>query len=304
MISMMLGVESRRAHAVSGERVAVRRQVRASFRRVGEKRFVLARLGFRLLLGRDWRAAVLGFTFLKAVDDHVDADPDRERALSWFAERRKRLREAYQGREPAPDRSEPEAVRRIDADGIAFARYDRAHGSPLRSWFEEELDVIEGDVADRGTAMAKLEDLEVWAVRAGRPIVLGMGYFIAPGVTLAPAYVDLASRAYLVADSLVDLKQDLELDVIKVPKDAIEKYGIQTRTNATGGMRIRFPDPGIDRWLEEYGRTVLGYMEATLEAMCDVPSLKTRVLHRMMLNQKRARLRKFLAKRGIRVEVA
>jgi hypothetical protein len=276
-------------------------QLRESFRRVGEKRYALARPGFRLLLGRDWRAALLGYTFLKALDDHVDEERDRDAALAWTADRRARFRDAYAGRRAAPS-ADPEA-RRIDADGRAFARYDRSHGAPLSEWVEQELDIIQGDVANRGTAMEKLDDLEAWAVDAGRPILLAMAWFQA--VPLAPAYVDLASRAYLVADSLIDLKQDLAYDVIKIPREVIARYEIAWRRSETGhGKTIPFPQPAIDRWLEDYAPTVVGYMDDTFRALRSLPSPRTRALHRMMLGQKRGRLRRFLARRGVQVEGA
>jgi hypothetical protein len=255
--------------------------VRASFQRVGEKRYGLARLGFRILLGRGWRIALLGFAYLKAVDNHVDAERDREQALAWLRERRSRLAQAYaEGMLPG----EPSE---IEADGLAFARYDRALGSPLRDWFEQELDVIEGDVSGRGATMS-LAELEAWTIRAGRPVVLCITHFTSPRRPLPPECVDRISKAYLLADSLLDVEEDLALDVIKIPREAIERHGI----------RLAFPDPGIDRWLAEYGPVVVRELDDALRAIWRIPGLRTRVLAAMMLRQKRRRLRSFLESRA------
>src|ERR1700752_117510 len=99
--------------------------VRAAFAAAGEKHFFLARLLYSTIFGAEWGQPILGFAYLKCLDDLVDDDLDSGRARALLATQRQFIERIYEGGPVADDLRPPERY------GHPFFDHDRQCGAPL-----------------------------------------------------------------------------------------------------------------------------------------------------------------------------
>ncbi len=259
--------------------------VREAFDASGEKHFLLARALYSLLFGRDWGQAILGFGYLKCLDDLVDEDPDVERALAVLARQTDFIRRVYE--HDRIDRSlvPPERF------GLPFFVYDRNSGGRLRHSFEAILATMEFDTRRRGVVLDEAE-LDAYFVELGSAVLRFLVFFGAPGFDPPPAFMATASRAYLIADSIIDVRHDLRLGVINLSREDVERFG----------LTLEAEDPLLLEWMKERAGAVLELFSEALSHGRRLDRRSLRFLSKLYLSTKRRKLCRFLAREGFRAE--
>jgi hypothetical protein len=263
------------------------RLLREAFHASGERNFRLAKLFYSLLLGRGWSWAILGFAYMKCVDNVVDEDADVERARSYLAARRALMARAY-GAE-----SGEESSCLPDRFGFPLFLHDAARGERLRPLFDAMLDTMDFDLRRR-EALLTTEDLDDYLVKTGETSIRFLAHFVSPTLELRPRYLDRASRAYLYADSLIDLRYDLEHGIVNIPAEDVERLG----------MKLRADDPALREWVTGRAHVTEELFREALAETRRIDSWRMRALSRLYLWRKRRALRRFLAREGIEPRAA
>ena len=256
--------------------------VREAFAAAGEKRFFLARVFYRTIFGADWKHAVLGFAYFKCLDTLVDEDPDARRALAVLAAQRRFIARVYAG-DAIDGLAPPERF------GAPFFAYDRAIGSPLRVEFETILASMDLDTRRRGRALDAAA-LDAYVLEVGGGVFRSLMYHAAPDVVLPTGFLEHASRAYLKADALIDLRHDLALGVVNVPAEDVERYGIT----------LDCSDSALRSWIEREAGRVLDDFATALAEGRRLGRWSLRLLAWLYLATKRRGLRRFLVREGLR----
>lgn len=259
-----------------------REVLKEAFFASGEKRFLLSKLFYRLLFGADWDFAILGFTYMKLLDNVIDEDPDVDRAAARLADQRQLLEDVYSGRPAERELPVPEKF------GALVCRYDRACGSQLRRYFEGMIETMEYDLRRRHRTSTRKE-LEAWAKKVGGTSIRYLAHFVSPRRPLPDGFVDRASLAYLNADSLIDLEEDLAQGIINVPAEEIERRGIT----------LEMSDPGLRGWMAEESARVMRQMDESIRESKTLRCFGMRLLTWLYLSRKGRKLARFLEQQGI-----
>lgn len=281
LLKVLLG-RNRRVLYPDGERVP-EPLLREAFAASGEKRFELSSRLYPRLFGPDWDYVLLGFAYVKVIDNVVDVEPDAEKALAYLSRQRRLLEACYGGAAPAAGE-----LPAPDRFGHQFFLQDARAGGPLRSCFEEVFAVMEFDVRRRGRVLSH-EELDAHLVATGEPGIRFLTTFMAPEVELPPAYLALASRAYLWADSLLDLEEDLADGLINVPAEAIERFQLTPAAD----------DRGLPLWVAEQAGRAMGYFDQALAQTDELEHPALILFCKLYLGRKRKKLVRLLESRGI-----
>jgi hypothetical protein len=257
--------------------------VREAFHASGEKHFLLSRLLYSTLFGAEWVQAILGFAYLKCLDNLVDEDPDADRALGLLAQQRSFIERIYGGGCIDP------ALRAPERFGAPFFLHDRATGGRVRPAIEAILSTMEFDMRRRGQAL-EAAVLDAYVVELGTAVLRFLARFAAPGVELPQPYAELAARAYLYADTLIDMWEDLAVGLINVPQEDI--------TGA--GLSLMRDDPRLRRWMSARAAVVLDLFAAAGARGRTLERRTLRLLSTLYLRTKRRKLRRFLRREGLR----
>jgi phytoene/squalene synthetase len=260
-----------------------REALKEAFHSSGEKNFHLAKLFYGLLIGSGWDFALLGFTYMKLLDDVIDEDPDTDRAVACLDDQRRLMEDVYSGRSPAK-----KALPVPGNYGLLVCRYDRACGSQLRQYFEDMIDTMEYDLRRRNRISTR-EELEDWAKKVGGVSIRYLAHFVSPRYPLSDHFVDLAGLAYLNADSLIDLEEDFAQGIFNIPSEEIE----------TRGIELEMSDPGVRRWIAEESAKVMQLLDEAIEESKRVKSFKMRLLTWLYLSRKGKGLARFVERQGI-----
>jgi hypothetical protein len=252
--------------------------VREAFDSAGEKHFRLARFFYSILFGRNWMFAILGFAYLKCLDDVVDEDVDTNRALGVLARQKRLIDRAYGGESVRESLPSPERF------GLPFFLYDRAHGNRLRTAFETVLSSMQFDTRRRGRLIGAAA-LDAYVVQLGSTVFRYLQHFAAPEATLDDRFAAVAARAYLYADALIDLRHDLRLGIVNVPEEDIVRYRLS----------LDLDDPHLRAWMARRAAFVLEQFEQALGLARRLESRPLRLLSRLYLSTKRRSLHRFLA---------
>ncbi len=252
--------------------------VRDAFYASGEKRYALARVVYPYLLGPDWRWAIVGWAYLKCLDDMVDEDTSTERSIEVLESQREMLKRIYDGGLPDPGRSAPECY------GERFCAWDRSCGAPLRTSIDALLETIEFDLRRRGSILSR-EEIDAYLLKIGGTLIDFLIHFAAPGLVLSDALHKAASRAYLYADTLMDLAHDLEFGLINIPVEDVEAAVVDLGTGFEG-CRL---------WVTARVPEVENYFDEAISLMRELPPA-TRVWCRFLLTNKRKAFQHFLDK--------
>jgi len=256
--------------------------VREAFDSAGEKHFHLARVFYSILFGRNWVFAILGFAYLKCLDDVVDEDTDTDRALAVLERQQELIRRAYAGDTVRESLPYPERF------GLPFFLYDRTRGNELRAAFETVFDSMRFDTTRRGR-LIDAAALDAYVVQLGSTVFRYLQHFAAPHTTLDDAFAAVAARAYLYADALIDLRHDLRLGVVNVPEEDIVRHR----------LCLDLDDPSLRGWMARRAAFVLDQFELALALARRLDSRSLRLLARLYLSTKRRSLRRFLAREGL-----
>ena len=131
--------------------------------------------------------------------------------------------------------------------------------------------------------------LDAYFVKMGQATIEYTTYFVSPGVRLPPSYIQSASRAYLYADTLMDLEHDLRLGIINIPAEDIEPFRLDLRA---GGDTLR-------HWVTTRSAAVEQYYREALRETARLDNFRIRLLSRLYLFRKRRRFRAFLEQMAI-----
>ncbi len=246
----------------------------------GEKRLWLARLFYGALFGRRWRPALLGFAYVKLVDNAIDRDHDAGRAKAFLDRQRALLSRCYSGEPPAADLPAP------DRFGAAFFAWDRRGGAPLRRPIEEVFDTFEVDLARRHRTISS-DELERLVLVAGAAVLSYLAWFVSPSLVLPRPLLERGSRAYIYADHVIDLEEDLRFGLCNVPLEEARALAIDPWSLAQVSQR----------WLQTRVPVVEGFFDDALAEVRRLPGPRIRILTRLYLSRKRRELDRFLAKR-------
>jgi phytoene/squalene synthetase len=256
--------------------------LKEAFHVSGEKRYYLARVFYSLILGSEWDYAILGFTYMKILDDIIDEDTDGERAAARLAVQRKLIEDVYSGRPP-----EVHGLPVPEKFGWYACMNDRDNGSPVRQHFESMIETMEYDLRRRNQTSTRKE-LEAWAMKVGGTSIRYLAHFASPRYPLPDDFVDRASLAYLCADSLIDVEEDLEQGLFNVPAGEIEKRRITLEKN----------DPGLRQWMTEEAPRVMGMLDDVITESKRLNSLTMRLLTWLYLSRKQKGLARFAERQG------
>lgn len=248
----------------------------------GEPLPLAKRTAFRLLLGEDWRYSLLGYAYLRCIDNTIDKVVDRATSLELMAAQRQFIAEAY---DDTLDTGEVVAPGRY---GLPFFVWDKDRGSPLRAQIEAFLDTMEFDTRRRGK-VPSAEDLDDYFLRTGRAFLRCLAYFATGKPDLPEPCLDLGSRAYLCADALMDLEEDLGVGLINIPPEVVDEYAID----------LAQPEPGLERWRPVRAAEVLEYFKQARDTVPLIDKLSMRILYRHYLARKKRRFLRFLRGRGL-----
>lgn len=273
----------RRRASYEAERMAAvsTQLVREAFRNAGERRYLLSKLFYTAIFGRRWDVAMVGWAYIKCLDDAVDEEPAADKALAVVATQRDLLARVYDGGPVDAALAVPESY------GRAFFAYDAQHGTRWRPLIETILDTMEFDVTRRHTLISA-EQLDGYMVELGAAIIRYTANFLADDFPLTDPFIRSASRAYLYADSLIDLEHDLRFGVINIPAEDVAAWQLD----------VAAPDPKRRQWVAERAPAVLGYFGEAIAAAAHLPGIRVKLLSRLFLSRKRAQLERFLARNG------
>lgn len=252
--------------------------VREAFHLSGEKHFGLARRLYPLVFGSRWTDAILAFAYLKCLDDLVDEDPDRERALATLARQRRVIAGAYAGEAAGDGGALSERF------GLPVFARDRGRGARLRPRFEAIVASMEFDTRRRGVQLDAAA-LDRYVVDLGDAVLHLFAELAAPGATLPPAVVGEGSRAYLYADALIDLSHDLACGVVNVPREDAD-------------WRSWVDEAPRHAWVAARAPQVLAHFARLGAHLGAVRPWTLRAFLALYLAAKRRKLRRFLAGRG------
>ena len=256
--------------------------VREAFGAAGERRFVVQRALYRALLGADWGQVVLGFAWLKRLDDLVDEDPDAGRALAVLAGHRDLVARVYAGVPIADALDGPARF------AVPFLVWDREQGSRLRTGVERLLASMEFDARRRGRVLDAAA-LAAYERDLGATITCNLVRLIAPTVALPAEFVAIASAAYLQADALIDLRHDLALGIVNISREDLARHAIAPDP----------AEPGLREWIAERGVRVLADFERAIALGRRLDRWSLRLLATLYLSTKRRGLRRFLAREAV-----
>ena len=254
--------------------------VREAFYAAGERNYLLSKLFYTGIFGRRWEVALVGFAYLKCLDNAVDEEPDCDKAFAVLASQRELISREYSGKSSGED------ITLLERYGRFFFRYDRAHGMWWRPLIETIVGTMEFDVRRRHVAMPR-ETLDCYFDTLGEAVIRYTAYFIAPGYPLHHSFIRSASRAYLYADSLIDLEHDLRFGLINVPAEDIEAWQLD----------VSAPNPRLIDWAAARAPAVLSLFSEALAEAPRLAGLRVRWLAQLFLSRKRTRLARFLDKR-------
>ena len=255
---------------------------REAMRASGEPLPPLKKLSYALLFGADWRYSMLGYAYLRCFDDILDVGRDEATSLELMAAQRGIMAAAYE------EGSEPEDPVSPARYGLPFFAWDRARGAPLRAQFESFLDTMEFDIRRRGRVPSAAE-LDDYVLTTGRAFLRCLAYFATGKPEMPASCLDLGSRAYLYADALMDLEEDLAVGLINIPPEVIEDHAID----------LEEPEAGLARWRPVRAGEVLEYFRQAGATVPMIDKLSLRILYRHFLHRKKRRFLRFLRQRGL-----
>lgn len=250
--------------------------VREAFNAAGEKRYILARLAYPYFLGTNWRWALVGWAYIKCLDDLVDEDEASESAIKKLKAQMQLLEQTYAGSLPDPGLS------KLESYGQKFFAWDRGCGAPLRSSVEMIIETMEFDLRRRGLALPR-EEIDAYIIKMGGAIADYFTHFAMPGRKPSAGLKNAGIRAYLYADTLMDLAHDLKFGLINIPAEDLESEGIYL----TKGFEA------CREWVALQAPRVEGHFDEAINLMREMPGC-TRLWCRFLLNRKRKAFRRFL----------
>ncbi|MFQ5995623.1 MAG: squalene/phytoene synthase family protein [Acidiferrobacterales bacterium] len=260
--------------------------LREAFEASREKNYFANKFLHMAMFGSAWRFALLGYAYLKIIDNAIDEDEDVQRALAFFGAKRAFMRDVYAGRVvdgefPVPDRF-----------GYHLFCYDRENDSYLRPFLDGMLDTMEFDLHRRNRILSAA-DLNKWAIDVGSAWLGYLGQLAARGPRLPKSFLEPASLAYIWADSIIDVEKDLRWGIISVSEDDIKRFGLTLDPS----------DSGLDGWINSQSEKVMGYFESALAETQRLKSRRMRVLANLYLRRKRKQLSRFVERRRMQTTV-
>lgn len=249
-----------------------------------EKNYMLSKILYSFILGlRDWEYSFLGFAYLKCLDNLIDKDINAERCWSFLTYQKEFIDDVYSNKLTERDLRIPEKL------GYYFFCYDKKNGSLLQPFILSIIETMEFDIRRRNKVLSKSE-LDSHAIKIGEATIKYLAYFVSKDLKLPQAFIDQASRAYVYADSLIDIKEDLKVGIINMPDEDICRYEIN----------LKIPDDRLDEWLAATSTKVLKHFKEALRETNHLNNLSMKILAYLYLFRKRNQLYKFLKQKGIK----
>jgi phytoene/squalene synthetase len=239
-------------------------------------------IAYRVLFGADWRYSMLGYAYLRCFDDIIDDKRDEASSLEMMASQREFMDAAYEGRLSQQELGVPARY------GLPFFLWDRERGAHLRPQFEAFLETMEFDISRRGRVLSAAE-LDAYFVKTGRAFLSCLSYFSTGKLDLLEHSLRVGSLAYLCADALMDLEEDLAVGLINIPREVLQEFEID----------LNSPEAGIERWRPVRAVEVLEYFHDARATIPSIESRSLRLLYRHFLSRKKRRFLRFLGTRGI-----
>ncbi len=262
--------------------------LREAYEAANEKHFHLARLFYRLLLGREWRYCLLGFSYVKCIDDIVDIDPRPERALTLLDAQLDLMKRVYRGQ--PPDSVAPHQLPHPTRFGYYLFAWDRVKGARLEPILTDIMDTMSFDVRRKGKALDGAT-LAEHAVKVGATSIRFLAHFVDRDTELTDSFLRLSSLAYLKADNLIDLEDDLGDRIINIPAEDLEKYGISLEG-------VPLETPALEKWVDAEAERVGDWFEQARREASRLDGWKMRFLARTYLWRKRRAFERFLERRS------
>lgn len=226
---------------------------------------------------RDWEYCFLGWAYLKCVDDLIDNDENYRSALASLNCQKEFMNKIYSVKLNHQDLPLPERL------GFHFFCYDKENNSQLRPFIQSMIEAMEFDIHRRNKILSKLE-LDNYAIKMGGATIRYLGYFISNDLDISQSFIDHSSLAYVYADSLIDIEEDLKVGIINIPIEDIERYGIRLNTS----------DVQLKQWLEIRSKEVLEYFKTAFKESNHLNNFSMKMLAYLYLFRKRNNLKRHL----------
>lgn len=207
----------------------------------------------RLMVDRDLvDEFFLAYAYFRWTDDVIDVTSTSAEERSGFVERQKELIDIlYEGKEPDGLTQEEEML----ADLIHNDRFD---DSGLKSFIYNMFAIIEFDAYRKGRLISE-EEIDWYTERLGRSVTEGLLYFVGNGYP----YPDtperyLAAKAAHITHLLRDMIEDMADGFVNIPREYLEKHGINPSDVASEPYRAWVRDRvELARELFETGKRYL-----------------------------------------------
>jgi hypothetical protein len=247
-----------------------------------EKNYVLSKILYSSILRlRDWEYCFLGFAYLKCLDNLIDEEMNAESSTSLLTYQKELISKIYSNKLTEKDLRIPEKL------GYYFFCYDKENGSLLRPFIQSTIETMEFDIKRRNKILSSSE-LDRYAIKVGGASIKYLAYFVSKDLKLPQSFIEQASRAYVYADSLIDIKKDLKIGIINIPNEDIERYKIN----------LKILDDRFYQWLDARSKKVLKHFKEALKETNHLNNLSMKILAYLYLFRKRNQLCKFLKQRG------
>ena len=114
-------------------------------------------------------------------------------------------------------------------------------------------------------------------------------HFAARGLALPSGLRESGSRAYLYADTLMDLEHDLAFGLVNVPSEDLDTYAIDPTAPDTTTLH---------RWIADRAPEVERQFDIAYALLRELPRV-TGIWGKMLLDAKRKKFQRFLAEAGL-----
>ncbi|MCL0083511.1 hypothetical protein M1N77_03195 [Thermodesulfovibrionales bacterium] len=233
---------------------------------------------------RDIDFLVVSTAYFRILDNKADSDMDVSSAKAYIQKQRDIFVSLYEGEKGVSDIEGKHSSEIRCAQIIASYDYSRK----LYPFLIDLIDTIIFDTERRWKVLTE-RDVEDYFAKTGRCVLNVERHFFKNG-SYPESFVHFASLGYLWADTILDLEKDLDVGIINIPSEDIERF----RLDLNGPSLFSRHD-----WIRYRGDIIKWYLKEANNRLRKVRPCCLRLEASRMLRHKEKRLYRMLTKHGI-----